>query len=139
MGWRIQPSGPNRDRRYQGNSEIHWHTRGKGSTFSIGNSNSYKIPGFGYFLQLTDTVSLIIVGSIAPYRERLTSARCPVDGFRDKDAARARAHLLRAVESYFRQGAGNNASKVYPTGLPPIYFQHRGKHSSLTVRHNQRG
>lgn len=39
--------------------------------------------------------------------------------------------MFKAVESYFRQGAGNDTSKVSPTALPPIYFQHRGESTSL--------
>jgi hypothetical protein len=67
------------------------------------------------------------------------SIPCPVQAFKDGDRARARTMLMRAVEAYFRQsddGAPNNSegnsdAKVRPTGLPPIYLQHRGH--SLTV------
>ena len=65
---------------------------------------------------------------------------CPVQAFKDGDKARARTMLMKAVEAYFRRGGDNDSTthseadvdaKVRPTGLPPIYLQHRGH--SLTI------
>lgn len=62
---------------------------------------------------------------------------CPVQAFKDNsDKARARAMLMRAVETYFKQGVdasadGSEEGKVRMTDLPPIYLQHRGH--SLTI------
>lgn len=62
---------------------------------------------------------------------------CPVQAFKDgADRERARTMLMKAVETYFRQGVvadegRDGEEKVHLTDLPPIYLQHRGH--SLTI------
>jgi len=56
---------------------------------------------------------------------------CPVQAFKDKDRTRAKSLLLKAIEAYFRQGAGSDVGKVNATALPPVYFQFRGH--SMTI------
>lgn len=57
--------------------------------------------------------------------------RCPVQAFKDKDRTRAKNLLFKAIETYFRQGAGQDNDKVNATALPPVYFQFRGH--SMTI------
>ncbi|KAH9909816.1 peptidase family C78-domain-containing protein [Xylariomycetidae sp. FL2044] len=55
---------------------------------------------------------------------------CDAKGFNGNPGV-AEAMLFNAVESYFMSGRFDPEEKVRCTGLPPIYFQHRGH--SLTI------
>jgi len=50
-----------------------------------------------------------------------------------KDADPAHILLFKAVEAYFANGCTDFNPKVRCTSLPPLYFQHPGKHPHKTL------
>ncbi|KAK0626678.1 peptidase family C78-domain-containing protein [Immersiella caudata] len=64
---------------------------------------------------------------------RLLDIPCDAQGFKNREPGKSEALLMECVETYFQGGVVDPTQRIRLTSLPPLYFQHAGRHSMTII------